>query len=178
MSPIFDLDAVNNAPDEFGKPEGIYHCYIGEIDDNPSQSGNAMIKFALFDVQDDRRVCFDRLMFAGKPFALHITKKKLHALGIDMSKQLHASDLNHVRCWVSVVLGKPNEKGRRYLEADFNAEGSAFGYWPDSSEHPLADPSQAATLVSEPARSGRASWPAGVTREQDLPPDHPDYCAF
>lgn len=140
-----------------------------------------MISFELIDVQDGRLVCFDRMMFAGKPFALTLTKKKLQALGIDVSKPLEPADLNGLQCWVSVEYGEPNDKGRSYLQPSMRASGAAFGYWPDSPEHPLADPSQAATLMAapkEPARSGRASWPAGITKASDLPVDHPDYAPF
>lgn len=178
MSPIFDMDAINNAPDEAGRQPGIYYCRIANADGDPSQNGNPMISFELIEVSTDRLVCYDRMMFAGKPFALTLTKRKLKALGIDITKPLEATDLNGLRCWVSVAYGKPNAKGRSYLEPNFSAEGSAFGYYPDG-EHPLADPSQAATLlVEEPPRAGRASWPAGITKATDLPKDHPDYAPF
>ncbi len=145
MSPIYDMDAVNGAPDEVGRQPGLYYAEISAAAGKVSTNGKNMVNLDIVEVNDRSRLCFDRLMLEGKPFALTMTKKKLQALGVDVSKPLDPMVLVGRRFWLSLEWGEPNEKGRTYLEPNFKAKDSAFGYYPDG-ERPGADESQASNL--------------------------------
>jgi len=69
-------------------------------------------------------------MLSGKEGALSMSKAKLKALGCDLSKgALSPEDLNGLRAYVAVKLGKPNDDGKQYLEVDIRAKGSKCGYY-------------------------------------------------
>lgn len=183
MSPIYDMNAVNEAPDDNRKHEGVYHAEITGAVGKVSTTGKQMITFELLDVEDRRRLCFDRMMLEGKPFALTMTKNKLKALGVDLSKPLDPASLNGLRCWVAVAYGKENDKGQAYLEPNMKAKGTKFGYYEGEPQAEPVDESQASNLFvgKQPAplpRGQTAPWPAGVTKATDLPEDHPDFNPF
>lgn len=148
MSPIYDMDAVSGAPDEVGRQPGVYYAEITGAVGKVSQNGKNMVNLDIVEATDRRRICYDRLMLQGKPFALTMTKKKLQALGVDVSKPLDPDSLVGRRFWLAVNWGEPNDKGRVYLEPDFKAPDSAFGYYPDG-ERPGADESQASNLFGK-----------------------------
>lgn len=171
MSPIYDMDAVNNAPDEYRRKPGVYRVKVDAVDDRPSKAGKKMLNLTLVDFDTGKTVCFDRLMLEGKEFALTLTKNKLKTLGVSTSGPLDTRDIKGRAAWIAVVYGEPNDRGRSYLQVDIGAPGSKFGYWPDSPECPIAiDESQAVNLFGE-----REQVDVDPTT---LPVDHPDYRPF
>jgi len=131
----YDLSGLNNAPDFVQRKDGIYYVQVDGAEGKRSQAGNDMIAIKLVSVDDNKLVCYDRIMLSGKEGALSMSKAKLKALGYDMSRgSLSPADLNGLRCYVAVKLGKPNDEGKQYLEVDIRAKGSRCGYWDE--EHP------------------------------------------
>ena len=147
--PIFDMDAVNNAPDEgMGARPGVYRVKVGAVDTADASTGRKMWTLDLVDFHTGKRICFDRFMLDGKPFALTLTKGKLKTLGVGTGGPVDPErDVKGRAAWVATILGPPNDKGRRYLQVDIEAEGSKFGYFKDGPECPVnVDESQASSV--------------------------------
>jgi len=126
----YDLSGVNNAPDFVQRKDGIYYVQVDGAEGKRSMNGNDMIAMKLVSVDDNKLVCYDRIMLSGKEGALSMSKAKLKALGCDLSKgALSPEDLNGLRAYVAVKLGKPNDDGKQYLEVDIRAKGSKCGYY-------------------------------------------------
>lgn len=130
----FDLGDVWGASDDAGfarKKPGAYLVEVGRAEARMSQAGNPRIQLALIDTSDGKQLCFDNLNLHGNSTALAMTKSKLKALGYTASS-LEPGDLVGRRARVWVELGKPNDKGKRYLEVSaFDCpDDFRFGYQP------------------------------------------------
>lgn len=151
----FDLTDVWNASDDAGfeqKAEGVYLAEVTEAKSHMSQAGNASVIVYFKDVADGKIICRDRLMLAGKPFALKLTREKLKALGYSKAT-LDVFELVGLRVRICVKLGSENDKGKRYLEVDtFDCpDDFRFGYQPVAKK--------AATVAAPPAPVERKPKP-------------------
>lgn len=156
--PVYDMDAINNAPERRLKKAGVYRVEVSSVVDAPSKAGNDMLTIQLIDTIDGWKLCKDRIMMrfvpgydeSKKESALGMAKSRLKALGVPLDKPFDPQSLVGRRCWVAIRYGEPNERGDSYMEIDTRFKGSKAGYWPDSPECPVEiDESQATNLFGE-----------------------------
>lgn len=178
MGPIYDPNAINDAPEQERKGPGIYHAEIRKCELKRGKEEPYLPRFdiQLVDIQDGQTICFDRIMLAirpgGHPFPMTMTKAKFQALGVPLDREVDASEIVGRRCWVVVDWGKEDPKtGNCWLEPSGKKNKSKFGYFPDSNECPLnVDESQATSLFGPSDRS--------MSKPDNLKPGDPGFVPF
>lgn len=130
MSPQFDPNDYDPAKDGQSftpPPEGDYEFTVTNAVEKDSQAGNAMLNLSLScEIGRDQPLnIFDNLVFM--PTATWKIAQFCQATGFDFSSgQLDAGDAMGLSGKAHLVLGKANEKGKRYMQVAWYCKPEGF----------------------------------------------------
>lgn len=160
MSPRFDPNDYDPSKDAGGftpPPEGDYEFTVTNAEQRQSQAGNDMLNVALsFEIDGRPLNVFDSLVFV--PKAIWKIAQFCQATGHDFrSGELEASDCMGMSGKAHLVLGEPNNKGRRYMQVAYYCKPEGYSERPASAKpapqveaRPAAQPAQRAATRPTP----------------------------